>query len=238
MKILAIDSSGQTASVALAEDNKLIAEYTLNFKMTHSQTLMPMLEEIRDRIGLDLSAIDYLAVSEGPGSFTGLRIGAATVKGLGLALGKDVAAVPTLEALAANVSIYPGLICPMMDARRGQVYGAVYRFENGKPVVVKEQSALDAKELCASLNELGEPVILLGDGVTANVSAIEETLKVAYTCAPMTLNLQRAGSVALRAFDYVAEGKVQTAMEHKPEYLRVSSAERERAERLERSKEA
>ena len=122
MRVLAIDSSGLTATVAVVEDEQTIAEYTVNYKKTHSQTLLPMIDEVKKMIDLDLSSIDAIAVSGGPGSFTGLRIGSATAKGLGLALGKPLIHVPTVDALAYNVYGCGDLICPIMDARRKQVY--------------------------------------------------------------------------------------------------------------------
>ena len=121
MKILAIDSSGLVATVAVTEDDSLVAEYTINYKKTHSQTLVPMLEEVKKMIGLDLGTIDAIAVAKGPGSFTGLRIGSATAKGLGLALDKPIIPVSTLDALSMNAWGSDKLVCPIMDARREQV---------------------------------------------------------------------------------------------------------------------
>ncbi|MBP5733988.1 MAG: tRNA (adenosine(37)-N6)-threonylcarbamoyltransferase complex dimerization subunit type 1 TsaB, partial [Lachnospiraceae bacterium] len=129
MKILGIDSSGLVASVAVTNDGVLLGEYTTNYKKTHSQTLLPMLDELKKMIELDLSTLDAIAISAGPGSFTGLRIGSATAKGLGLALDKPLIEVPTLEGLAYNLCGSNALVCPIMDARRNQVYTAVYEFE-------------------------------------------------------------------------------------------------------------
>ena len=129
MKLLALDSSGLVASAAILHDDELVAEYTVNYKKTHSQTLLPMVDEIVSMTETDLGQVDAIAVAAGPGSFTGLRIGSATAKGLGLALKKDLVPVPTLEGLAYNYYGYPGLICPVMDARRQQVYTGIYRFE-------------------------------------------------------------------------------------------------------------
>ena len=129
MKILAFDSSGMTATVAYLQDEVLVCEYTVNYKKTHSQTLLPMLDRIVQTLGLDLETIDAIAVSKGPGSFTGLRIGSATVKGLALALNKPVIPVSTLDALAFNLCGHQGIVCPIMDARRNQVYTGIYRFE-------------------------------------------------------------------------------------------------------------
>ena len=131
MKILALDSSGLVASVAVMEDENMLAEYTMNYKKTHSQTLLPMLDEMAKMIDLDLNTIDAIAVAGGPGSFTGLRIGSATAKGLGLALDKPIIPVPTVDGLAYNLFGVNDLVCPMMDARKNQVYTGLYAFEDG-----------------------------------------------------------------------------------------------------------
>ena len=183
MKILALDSSGIVASVAVIEDDILLAEYTVNYKKTHSQTLLPMLDEVVKMTELDLETIDAIAVAAGPGSFTGLRIGSATAKGLGLALKKPLIAVPTVDALAYNLYDVSGLICPIMDARRNQVYTGIYRFEEHKLVAVKQQWASPVTELIEELNKLGEPVTFLGDGVPVFRSMIEGKLQVPYSFA-------------------------------------------------------
>lgn len=231
MKILALDSSGLVASVAVTEDDNLLAEYTVNYKKTHSQTLLPMLDEISRMIELDLESIDAIAVAAGPGSFTGLRIGSATAKGLGLALSKPLIGVPTVEALAYNLYDVPGLICPIMDARRRQVYTGLYSFEQHQMKTVKEQTAMGIEELTEELNQKNQPVTFLGDGVAVYRDTIKEKMTVPFDFAPVHLNKQRAGAVAALGARYYAEGKTETAREHQPEYLRVSQAERERAER-------
>lgn len=231
MKILALDSSGLVASVAIVEEDNLLAEYTVNYKKTHSQTLLPMLDEISRMIELDLESIDAIAVAAGPGSFTGLRIGSATAKGLGLALNKPLIGVPTVEALAYNLYDVPGFICPIMDARRRQVYTGIYSFEQHQMKTIKEQTAMGIEELAEELNQRNQPVIFLGDGVAVYRDTIKEKLTVPFDFAPVHLNKQRAGAVAALGARYYAEGKTETAREHQPEYLRVSQAERERAER-------
>ena len=236
MKILGLDSSGIVASVAIVEDENLIAEYTVNYKKTHSQTLLPMLDELAKMTELDLDTIDAIAVAAGPGSFTGLRIGSATAKGLGLALKKPLVEIPTVDALAYNLYDANALICPIMDARRSQVYTGIYCFQDHKLVTLEEQMAVPVAELIEKLNERGKAVIFLGDGVPVFAKIIEETLKVPYSFAPAHVNKQRAAAVATLAQLYVKEGKVVTAMEHVPEYLRVSQAERERAQRLKEEK--
>ena len=173
MKILALDSSGLVASAAIVEDDVLIAEYTTDYKKTHSQTLLPMLDEIRQMIDLDLHTIDAIAISAGPGSFTGLRIGAATAKGLGLALNLPLVEVPTLEGLAFNLWGTDKLVCPIMDARRNQVYTGIYEFcreeisekESSEHQLVmhsiKEQCAIAVDELVEELNRLVSSLAVL-----------------------------------------------------------------------------
>ena len=231
MKILGLDSSGIVASVAIVEDDVLIAEYTVNYKKTHSQTLLPMLDEIAKMTELDLNSIDAIAVAAGPGSFTGLRIGSATAKGLGLALKKPLIAIPTVEGLAYNLYDISGLICPIMDARRKQVYTGIYRFTDHQLKVVEDQMAVPMETVIEKLNQYGEAVTFLGDGVPVFHELIAEKMTVPYSFAPAHVNKQRAAAVAALGEIYYRQGKTETAMEHVPDYRRVSQAERERAER-------
>ncbi len=231
MKILALDSSGLVASVAVAEDDVLLAEYTVNYKKTHSQTLLPMLDEVAKMIELELQSVDAIAVAGGPGSFTGLRIGSATAKGLGLALDKPLVSVPTVDALAWNLYGCQEYICPMMDARRSQVYTGIYTFHGDEFVTKRAQEPMAVADLAGVLNDLGGSVVFLGDGVPVYREMIASLLKVPYRFAPAHLNRQRASAVAVLAMKYYREGKLQTAAEHRPEYLRLSQAERERAEK-------
>lgn len=231
MKILGIDSSGLVASVALAEEEQMVAEYTVNYKKTHSQTLLPMLDEIAKMVELDLNTIDAIAVAAGPGSFTGLRIGSATAKGLGLALQKPLIAIPTVEGIACNLWGTDKLICPMMDARRNQVYTGFYEFEGDTLKIIEDQMAVSVGELAEKINGYNREVIFLGDGVPVYKELLKEKLSVAYSFAPPHMARQRAGALAWRAFSYAKEGKIQTAREHQPDYLRLSQAERERAEK-------
>ncbi len=231
MKILGLDSSGIVASVAIVEDDVLIAEYTVNYKKTHSQTLLPMLDEIAKMTEFDLNSIDAIAVAAGPGSFTGLRIGSATAKGLGLALKKPLIAIPTVEGLAYNLYDISGLICPIMDARRKQVYTGIYRFTDHQLKVVEDQMAVPMETVIEKLNQYGEAVTFLGDGVPVFHELIAEKMTVPYSFAPAHVNKQRAAAVAALGEIYYRQGKTETAMEHVPDYLRVSQAERERAAR-------
>ena len=238
MKILAMDSSGLVASVAVLDDDTLLAEYTVNHKKTHSQTLLPMIDEIMRMLGMDPAELDTVAVAGGPGSFTGLRIGSATAKGLGLALGIPLVAVPTADALACNLcEVTDSLIVPMMDARREQVYTGIYRFEGGRLQAVREQWPAAVTELAEILNRTGEKAVLLGDGVPVYRDRMEELLQIPWREAPPHMNRQRAGAVGYLAMQYLAEGKTVTAAEHVPEYLRLSQAERERRERERREQE-
>lgn len=235
MKILGIDSSGLVATVAVVEDDNLLGEYTVNYEKKHSETLLPMIDTVAKMIDLDLSTLDLIAVAKGPGSFTGLRIGSATAKGLGMALDIPLASVPTLDALAYNLWGAQTLVCPMMDARRQQVYTGLYRFvklsDEFYMGTVLMQSAMGVDELVDKVNRFGAEVTFLGDGVPVYADYIKENCRAPYSFAPAHLNKQRASAVAALAKVYYREGKTETAEAHKPEYLRLSQAERERIER-------
>ncbi len=231
MKILALDSSGLVASVAVMEEDILLAEYTMNYKKTHSQTLLPMVDEMAKMIELDLSTVDAIAVAGGPGSFTGLRIGSATAKGLGLALKKPLISVPTVDGLAYNLCGTDKLVCPLMDARRNQVYTGIYEFEGSSLKVLEPQMAADIAEIAEKLNAMGREVIFLGDGYPVHAGKLSELMKVPFMAAPAHMSRQRAGAVAALAMCYSKEGRMETATEHQPDYLRLSQAERERAEK-------
>ena len=238
MKILALDSSGLVASVAIVSDDDLIGEYTVNYKKTHSQTLLPMLDEVAKMVELDLSTIDVIAVSAGPGSFTGLRIGSATAKGLALALNKEIVSVPTVDALAYNMWGCRDLVCPLMDARRNQVYTGIYEFSRKEeiPICYKlvsllPQCAVSIEEIAEKCNSFGREVIFLGDGVPVYEKKLAELMKVPYGFAPAHMNRQRAAAFGILASDYYKEGKVVSAADHAPEYLRLSQAEREKNEK-------
>lgn len=238
MKVLGLESSGLAAGAAVVENGVLLAEYSTNYKKTHSQTLLPMLEQLRDMIELDMESLDGIAVSAGPGSFTGLRIGAATAKGLGLALHKPLIEVPTLEGLAYNFWGSESLICPIMDARRNQVYTGVYEFvltkmgskkdESMRPEEILSPCAEDIDRLVQRINEFGRRIIFLGDGVAVYRDVIAAKCRVPYLLAPAHLNFQKASSVAALGEIYLEEGRTVTAAQHQPCYLRKSQAEREK----------
>ena len=240
MKILGIESAALTASVALVTDGILTAEYTVTDKKTHSQTLLPMLDELKRSLGLELETLDAIAISAGPGSFTGLRIGAATAKGLGLGLQKPLVAVSTLEALAYNLAGSNSLLCPVMDARRSQVYNGLYRrktteggdFSSGGSLeTVIAPRAVSAEALIEELNARGEAVIFVGDGIPV-LSRLAAPLTVPYSVAAPNNSRARAASVAALGEIYAAAGKTVSAEAFAPEYLRKSQAEREREEAI------
>ena len=230
--VLAIDSSGLSAAVALVRDGKVVAEYQVTNKKTHSQTLLPMIDEICRMGEQDPKELDAIAISSGPGSFTGLRIGSATAKGMALAIGCPIVEVPTLQGLACNLSFADGVVVPMMDARRKQVYTGIYEFEDGVPVPVKDQMAVPVSEVIEYLNSTGKSVWLLGDGALCYEKELREGLTVPYHFAPLHLNSPHGSSYAYLALKLLAGGKTVSAQAHKPDYLRISQAEREREKRL------
>ena len=231
--IIALESSGMTASAAIAGPDKIIAEYSVNNKLTHSQTLLPMIDEMFKTAGVSRKDIEAVALTGGPGSFTGLRIGSATAKGIALTLGVPVIAVPTLEALAWNVIGREGLICPMMDARRSQVYTGIYRTSGFSMETVEDQMAVAIEDIISRLNAAGEKVTLLGDGAEAYEEEIRKGLSVPFEMAPAHLSRPRAGAVAMCAFEYQRQGKAVNGADHRPVYLRPSQAERVRKEKEE-----
>ena len=186
---------------------------------------------MKKMIDIDLNTIDAIAVAGGPGSFTGLRIVSATAKGLGLALKKPIISIPTVDGLAYNLCGTDKVVCPLMDARRNQVYTGIYEFEGNELKVIEEQMAVDITEIAEKLNALGREVVFLGDGWPVYEAKISELLTVPYVAAAAHMSRQRAGAVAALAMCYAKEGKMETAEEHQPDYLRLSQAERERAEK-------
>ena len=230
MKILGIDTTGQTASAALVEGDKLIAEFTMNYKLTHSQTILPMIADILERTETDKASIDCIACACCPGSFTGLRIGAATAKGFALALDKPIVAVPTLDALAYNVFETTKFICPIMDARRNQVYAAFYMWENGKLIRLTDHMAESIERVIEIAEMLEHEVIFLGDGVPVHRERLEQN--PAFLFAPAHCNMQRASAVAALGAIMAEEGLAKPGNAFELIYLRKSQAEREREARL------
>lgn len=223
MKILAIESSAKAASVALVENGKILGETFLNCGLTHSVTIMPSVEWLLEMAKLKVSDIDRIVITEGPGSFTGLRIGMAAVKGLAWACDIPCVGVSTLECAAVGAAHMDGIICAAMDARANQVYNAIFFAEDGKLTRVSEDRAITIPELLDELSEY-ESVVLVGDGA----SLLDERSEGIYTLAPEHIRYQRAAYAA-----YLGESKEPiSAQELRPEYIRLPQAERERLEKL------
>lgn len=235
MKILAIDSSGLVASAAIWEGasaavtGTILATASTDYKKTHSQTLLPMIDRICKETDSAPGSFDAVAVSAGPGSFTGLRIGSATAKAIAMAADIPIVEIPTLEGLAFNLWGTDKAVCPMMDARRNQVYSGLYGFENDRLVIYRKQEALALEDMLSFINDLGREVIFLGDGADAYHDGICAGTKVKFSFAPAHMNRQNAASLAVIGAGMYAEGRYVNADDHSPVYLRVSQAEREGA---------
>ncbi|SDM80127.1 tRNA (adenosine(37)-N6)-threonylcarbamoyltransferase complex dimerization subunit type 1 TsaB [Acetanaerobacterium elongatum] len=228
MVLLGIDTSAKAASVAICDETQLLAEAMVNTKLTHSQTIMPMVQSMLENAHIALNQVDAFAVSAGPGSFTGLRIGIAAVKGMAMALNKPCVAVSTLEALAYNLRGFEGIICAVMDARCNQVYTASFRAHSGAVERLTEDSALPIEELIRQLTQFQEPVFFVGDGAglcynNKNVCLFDARL------APEHMVNQSAASVCRLALERMkAEPLAAVGAEAiSPVYLRLPQAERE-----------
>ena len=238
MKILAIDTTAKTATAALCENEKLIALTVLNTPNTHSVTLLPMIDGLLSGAGWSIKDVELFATSAGPGSFTGVRIGAAAVKGLAFADKKPCVGVSSLEALALNVSETSGIICPVMDARRNQLYNALFKYDNGELKRLTEDRVLSADELKSELAGATEEVYLTGDGSYIAAKALS---KVNVKTPHEVLCYHNAYNVALLAYRAYSVADEQTRLGFTaealaPVYLRMSQAERERLENLEKNK--
>lgn len=227
MLILAFESSAKAASAALVKDGRLLSQSTQISGLTHSRTLLPMAEDLLKNCELTLRDIDVFAVAHGPGSFTGIRIGVSTVKGLAWAAEKPCVGVSTLEAMAWHGVAASGIICPVMDARRSQVYNALFEIRDGQPVRLCEDRPIALSELAGEVKALPSPVFLVGDGA-ALTAAYFDAEGISYRVAPDNLLWQDAWGVAMAALDK-APGSADGLL---PVYLRLSQAERERQERL------
>ena len=230
MLTLAFESSAKAASVALCEGGRLISQVIQCSGLTHSRTLLPMAEDLLKNAEMEMKQIDSFAVAEGPGSFTGIRIGIATVKGLAWAADKPCIGVSTLAAMAWNGVAAGGLICAVMDARRSEVYNALFRIEDGRPVRLCPDRAISLSALTEELRERGEAPFLVGDG-TELASAFFREQHLEHRVPPENLRWQNAWGVAMEA----AGKELCTSQELLPVYLRLSQAERERQARLSRN---
>ncbi|MBE6673776.1 MAG: tRNA (adenosine(37)-N6)-threonylcarbamoyltransferase complex dimerization subunit type 1 TsaB [Ruminococcaceae bacterium] len=224
MKILAIDSTANTSTVAVLENDKLLSVYTANIKNTHSETLLPMVKSVLETLKLSIDDIDAFAASQGPGSFTGVRIGIATIKGLAFGKDKRCVGVSTIEALAQNLEGFCGIVCPIMNARRGQVYTGA--FLNGKRIL--DDQCMLLCDLIPMLEAYDEPIYFVGDGY----SLIEGMENGKFKHVPEALRYQSAYSVGKIAYEKLQKGEYTTDNDLRVEYLRKPQAEREREERL------
>ena len=230
MKILALESSAAACSAALCRDGALIAQSFQNSGLTHSRTLLPMVDDMLRNCGEALDGVDVIAVAAGPGSFTGLRIGASTAKGLAWAADKPCAAVSTLAALARNVSFWDGLVVCAMDARRQQVYNALFEAKDGRLTRLTEDRAIALSGLAEELRGDPRPKTVLGDGGKLCYDFLTEA-GIPCRLAPAHLVKENAVSVALEAEDIARAGGLVTAQELAPVYLRPPQAERLRREK-------
>ncbi len=232
MKILSLDASATSASVCVYDnmDNKIIGEFFINTKLTHSQTLVPMIDALLNSTKLELSDIDYFAVNTGPGSFTGIRIGVSVVKGMAMALNKPCVSVSTLESMAFNfIDSEDIVVCACMDARRNQVYNALFNVIDGKIERLCEDRAISVEDLFVELPTLDKTVILVGDGAQLCYSQKSENNNI--KLAGVSCRYQSASSVALCAEKSIQNNDVLNAASLMPTYLRPSQAERERLEK-------
>lgn len=225
MIILNIDSSTPVAGIAVSNGRELLGEITLNTKNTHSEKLMPLVKHLLDELALSVKDLDAIAVTQGPGSFTGLRIGMATAKGLAQGAGKKLIAVPTLDCLAQNLLHYPGIICPIMNAQKKQVYTAIYRSGREKLERLSDYQAIAVDQLAAQLKELNEDVWFVGDGVAAFAETFQELLGDACRFADGHNILPRAGALAMLAAERAEQEQFDDLYEAELIYIRKSEAE-------------
>lgn len=231
MKILAVDTSATAASVAVAEENKLIGEFSINTALTHSQTLMPMVDELLKNTGLSVNDIGAVAVNAGPGSFTGVRIGVAAVKGIAFPKNLPCVSVSTLESMAYNMLGSDCVVCSVMDARCSQVYNALFRVKDCTVTRMTDDRALSLTDLKNELQYISEKVVLVGDGAVLCSEFLGSELEN-IMLAPFNNRIQTASSVAYAAFEKINNGETLTADELMPVYLRLPQAQRELNKKL------
>lgn len=226
MMILAIDTTSSAASVALINEHQLIGEYTSNAKLTHLQKLMPMIEHLLNNCEVSFNDIQSIAVSQGPGSFTGIRIGVSAAKALAQVNDMPIIGVPTLKAMAYHFPSYRHIVCPILDARRHQVYSAAYIWEENKCKEMILPKAYELDPLLEKLNKLKREVMFLGDGVKVYKEKIVSKLGNTAKFAQPYLSMQKASSVAQLGLEMAKGKQFQSCYEMKPDYLRKSEAER------------
>lgn len=230
MLLLSFETSAKAVSVALSDGQRLLGESYQNTGLTHSQTLLPMAQSLLTQCGYKAEDVSAVAVAAGPGSFTGVRIGVAAAKGFAWGRALPCYGVSTLEAMALGLGVWQGVVCPVMDARRSQVYNALFRLEQGNCTRLREDRAISLAELGEDLQNFGEPVFLVGDGSLLCYNTLLE--KVPQLVCPAENRMhQRASGVALAALQKIAAGEKGDGSTLVPNYLRLSQAERERLAR-------
>ena len=230
MLILAFETSAKAGSVALMDENKLLGESYQNTGLTHSQTLLQMAQQLLTGCGKTAGDVTAVAVAQGPGSFTGVRIGVAAAKGFSWGAEIPCYGVSTLEAMARHLGVWQGYVCPVMDARRNQVYNGLFRVECGKCTRIREDRAISLQDLGAELQNLQEPIFLVGDGSNLCYNTLSESVPALVLPEEHRLH-QRATGVALLAREAILSGLTPSGGALTPNYLRLSQAERERLEK-------
>lgn len=231
MKILGIDTSATAASVAIADENKIIGEFSINTALTHSQTLMPMVDALLKNTGVAVTDIDAIAVNAGPGSFTGVRIGVAAVKGMAFSADIPCISVSTLHSMAYNLVETDCIVCAVMDARCSQVYNALFRVSNGKVTRIIDDRALALQDLKLDLQKYDEKIILVGDGAKITYDYLKDDNKNVVLASKQN-RIQTASSVVAAGFELLEKGETLTADQLMPTYLRLPQAQRELNKRL------
>ena len=230
MLILAFETSAKAGSVALLDDSRLLGESYSNTGLTHSQTLLTMAESLLQNCGCKVSNVTAVAVAAGPGSFTGVRIGVAAAKGLAWGGQLPCFGVSTLEAMAENLGVYEGVVCCAMDARRSQVYNALFRARGGKLERICQDRAISLEDLGNELKNFQEPIFLVGDGSILCYNTLKAQIPE-LVCPPEHKMHQRAAGVALVARERLLAGEAPSGGDLEIQYLRLSQAEREKLER-------
>ena len=233
MLILAFETSAKACCVALHDGNKLLAESYQNTGLTHSQTLMTMAEDLLKTCGMTAGDVTHLAVAAGPGSFTGVRIGVAAAKGFGWGAELPVYGVSTLESMARSLGVWDGHVCACMDARRSQVYNALFRSNGGALERVSEDRAIALEELKTNLEHIDGPIYLVGDGAMLTHRTLSGQIENLILPPEHRLQ-QRASGVALAAAEAIGRGESGDGAALQPNYLRLSQAERERLEKMQK----
>lgn len=235
MRILSLDSSTESATCAVLEDDRLLGEITFNYKKQHSIVLMSMVDSLLNNLKLDINSLDGFVVSKGPGSFTGLRIGASAIKGLSQGTGKPFVGVSSLDALAYNLAYTSGIICPILDALRGNVYTALYTFVDSKLHMISEYMVISIEDLVSLLNKHNQSVCFIGDAVPKFKEELSSSMQN-IRFAPAHLNLVRSSSLGELGLNLLKSGICDDLYTFAPFYLRKSQAEREYDEKMESKK--